>query len=153
MRGRFPYIEELGRFPYSVRIGSSDMLRRFFILTLLLADQASADPGETIWQALLDSPPSVHQSKTRDKAVDALDKWLEQPNSEQFPECVAYYRRAVDHYALRGTVSARRSHPCHQDPPTHPYDKPEKPRPHFPTFHVAFPKYIVDNRPQTAVES
>ena len=63
---------------------------------LLSAGWAGADTGEAIWKGLLDSPPSLHGSKARDAAVGTLDKWLEQPKSEQLPECVAYYRRAVD---------------------------------------------------------
>ncbi len=72
------------------------MHRWFFALVCLLAGWAGAAPNGDIWRALLDSPPSVHADRARDAAVGALDKWLEQPNSEQSPECVAYYRQAVD---------------------------------------------------------
>lgn len=72
------------------------MHRCFFVPMLLWAGWACATPSEGIWDALLDSPPSLHSNKTRDAALGALDKWLEQPNSELSPDCVAYYRRAVD---------------------------------------------------------
>lgn len=59
---------------------------------------ASADEGEEIWTALLKTPPVAqgNPSEARQQAVQALDAWIAQPNSEQSPECVAYYRRAVD---------------------------------------------------------
>jgi len=50
----------------------------------------------SLWEALLDAPPSMEPTPARQAAVEALDDWIAQPDSERSPELVAYYRRAVD---------------------------------------------------------
>jgi L-ascorbate metabolism protein UlaG (beta-lactamase superfamily) len=60
-------------------------------------NRTAADEGEGLWEALMKAPPSVSQSKARQEALQALDDWIAQPDSEQSPELIAYYRKAVDH--------------------------------------------------------
>lgn len=51
---------------------------------------------DDLWQAVLDAPPTVPPTSARGDALQALDRWIAQPNSEETEACVAYYRRAVD---------------------------------------------------------
>lgn len=77
------------------------MLLRIACIASLLMSGAfcfgdSASTPETLWQAVLNAPPSVPPSPARKAALEALDAWIAQPDSENTAACVAYYRRAVD---------------------------------------------------------
>lgn len=69
---------------------------RVWIGMVCISALAAADTGGDVWKALLEAPPAPSMTKPREPALESLDAWLAQPNSEQSPECIAYYRRAVD---------------------------------------------------------
>lgn len=63
---------------------------------LVMTGLFGATDADTIWKNLLDAPPSLTPTPVRQAAVEALDEWIAQPDSERSPECIAYYRRSVD---------------------------------------------------------
>lgn len=67
-----------------------------FWACMMLSGVSAASGADGIWQALLDLPPSLEATAARQGAVEALDEWIGQPDSEESQERVAYYRRAVD---------------------------------------------------------
>ncbi len=74
--------------------------RMWYILCLLVTVTvcwADTPPlPDDLWEAVLNAPPAVPPSAARKAALQALDNWIAQPNSEDTEACVAYYRRAVD---------------------------------------------------------
>jgi len=63
---------------------------------VMLAGLSGGADGDALWKTLLEAPPSAGAAPARQAAVEALDYWIAQPDSERSPEHVAYYRRAVD---------------------------------------------------------
>lgn len=51
---------------------------------------------DAIWQGILENPPSLKHTESRDAALKALDQRLMEPGSEHAEEVIAYYQRAID---------------------------------------------------------
>lgn len=63
---------------------------------LALAGFSYAQEALTVEQALKDAAPAVNAGPARQSALEKLDGWIGQPNSERSPELIAYYRAVVD---------------------------------------------------------
>ncbi len=63
----------------------------------LCLDSMAVDPGNGLWEGLRNAPPTLPQSEARLEALEALDAWLSEANSETTPSVVAYYQRTVNH--------------------------------------------------------
>ncbi len=51
---------------------------------------------DAIWQGILDNPPSLKHTESRDSALKALDQRLMEPDSERAEDVIAYYQRAIN---------------------------------------------------------
>lgn len=56
----------------------------------------AAENLESIWEGILDNPPSLEHTEARNDALKALDERLMEPDSELAQDVIAYYQRAVD---------------------------------------------------------
>lgn len=63
---------------------------------LVWASKAGAVDEAAVEKALRGAPPAIPPAAGRQAALETLDEWIAQPNSERSPELIAYYRGAVD---------------------------------------------------------
>lgn len=67
-----------------------------FLMANVFCFADTAVTPDDLWKAALDAPPTVPSTPARKAALQALDDWIAQPNSEETEACVAYYHHAVD---------------------------------------------------------